>query len=180
MLTCHRSHAVALIFLANELIQKSLIAGETAPNFNELFRPILHPSLNALFEQLGEGEAYLKEKVDVIRVVGVWEERKIYDDEYMKDLKESIETNLQFPLNKAEENLKQSKRGKDTHKQMMVNSKEVEESEVKIHGVWEELAESMKDIQENRTQMTKLEGQIEKEFASGEAQAIVNLECLID
>ena len=93
---CHRSRSIALIFLANELIQRSLASDKI---LYKKFRAIIKESIVNLFTQFGSGTNYIKEKVDVIKVVKVWEDRQIFEPEYLQDLKNQIEENLAFPIN---------------------------------------------------------------------------------
>ena len=93
---CHRSRSIALIFLANELIQRSLASDKI---LYKKFRAIIKESIVNLFNQFGSGTNYIKEKVDVIKVVKVWEDRQIFEPEYLQDLKNQIEENLAFPIN---------------------------------------------------------------------------------
>lgn len=74
---------LALVYLANDLIQRSKIKGNT--NFWQIFKPELTQTLERLMLKVNAIDSQA-----ILKVVDVWKNRQVYDDEFLSTLKTKI------------------------------------------------------------------------------------------
>ena len=68
------------MYLANDLIQRSRIR-QKGPPFWQLFKPHLEKCLTAMFG-LQTGKLEAQQKLDILKVVDVWRQRKVYSKDF--------------------------------------------------------------------------------------------------
>jgi CID domain len=87
----HKSKKVAYVYLANDVIQKTLAQNNKI--YQKAFEPILKPSLTVLFEQqLNRSSEPSNQtiKIDILKVIQLWRSRQIYPPDDMIALKEHL------------------------------------------------------------------------------------------
>eukprot|EP00347_Sterkiella_histriomuscorum_P004692 403359471 len=96
LLRVNRTKKVAFVYLANDLIQKSLVEltqgkiPQDQLTFCKAFEAqIMEKVLLKLFEILQKSE-FLNVKLDVLKVVKVWTQRSVYDPEWLKELRTQL------------------------------------------------------------------------------------------
>jgi regulator of Ty1 transposition protein 103 len=72
-----------LIYLANDLIQRSKIKGTT--DFWLLFKPTLSPVLSKLMMRTTAIESQA-----ILKVIEVWQNRQVYEEDFLQGLKDKI------------------------------------------------------------------------------------------
>lgn len=119
ILRSHRTKKLPYIYLANDLVQKSMInqkkaassmdtvepaakevseGGETIEKFNDFHEAFAPPKINKVLEQLfsmlknsetyGVPEQQLQSQV--VKVVSVWKQRKVYPEQALVELKTNL------------------------------------------------------------------------------------------
>ena len=99
ILRSHRTKKLPYIYLANDLIQKSMIKrkkhkSDDAASFNDLHEALAPPRitnvLTQLFTMLKESETYSQNEqqlcTSVLKVVTVWKTRKVYSEDALEQL----------------------------------------------------------------------------------------------
>ena len=87
----HKSKKVAYVYLANDVIQKSL--AQRSNVYQKAFEAVLKSSLSQLFEfQLNRASepSYQTIKIDILKVLNLWIQRKIYPSEDLQSLREHL------------------------------------------------------------------------------------------
>jgi hypothetical protein len=103
ILRSHRTKKLPYIYLANDLIQKSMIKRKKHKSddkaiFNDLHEALAPPRitnvLTQLFTMLKESETYLQNEqqlcTSVLKVVSVWKARKVYNEDALVQLQKKL------------------------------------------------------------------------------------------
>ena len=156
LLLAHKQKKVAFVYLANDLLQKSLL--HKNPAYHLAFEPMLPKVLLKLFEQC-RGEAYTQVKVDILKVVKVWLQRQIYAQEMLTALRDK----LMLVGGVTEEELTAVKTPASAKKSAVTGGISAEQFRggYEVQGHWAEMAESLRFLDENRGKLRRLEEQME-------------------
>ena len=82
----HRSKKLAYVYLANDIIQKSLMMG--SENYQKAFQPVIGKSLISLFEGQLRGEQYKEIKLDILKVINLWVKGRFFNE--LDELREKL------------------------------------------------------------------------------------------
>ncbi len=95
LLRVHKSKKVAFVYLATELIQRSLIFSQQTKQplsengFHSSFEKVIYVVLPKLFEILSKTE-YMQIKIDILKVLKVWIQRSFFNIDNLQKLKKTL------------------------------------------------------------------------------------------
>ncbi|CDW74498.1 UNKNOWN [Stylonychia lemnae] len=192
LLRVNKSKKVALVYLANELIQKSiLLSGQNQVHqlsFSKAFQPIIGRILVKLFEFLQKPE-YNQIKIDILKVLKVWMQRQLYNVEHLKVIREELmqvgglteeDLDSKLPPRSYQDMTKKIEiNQQNTNNQQRSQPVQIEEFRggYDINNNWIELAESLKFLDENRVKIAKLEKELDYMVENLNSTDECDLEC---
>jgi len=92
----HKSRKVAFVYLANDLIQKSILKRQKNTlqlDYQEGFENVIPEALTSLFEVCKEPEVFNP----IVKVLQVWSARKVYDSSRIDELAQNLAPKQETP-----------------------------------------------------------------------------------